>query len=544
MIRRPPRSTLFPYTTLFRSICFVLFNKPFRNINRGNLVNSINGKNCLVGVEFDVNGKSYLVKRGIKPNLFEIYEDGILLNQESSTRDYQKILEDQILKYNFRTFTQVVILGSASFVPFMELPKASRREVIEDVLDISIFSAMNSITKNELASIKDEYQDVESELKILKVKVESQEKHIKFILESKASQINEQKEKLISLENRNSEIEKLASELNTKINELKSTISDKDEVLTNQRICEKKINTLETKMKYVDDEISFFLEEDICSTCKQDISQEHKSKIIDDLGQKKVKQDSNLEVLNKASLILNERMDVILDVESQIKKITDSVRQLQHEFSFNKNEIQKMNDEISKSNVSSDIDGENKKLTQIKTEGISFVERKKELLKQKQLREEALILLKDNGIKTKIVKEYLPVINKSINQYLDQMDFFCNFNIDEEFNEVIKSRYRDNFSYENFSQGEKQRIDIAIMLTFREIAKMKNSLNCNLLVLDEIFSSTLDPTAVSFLVDLLNSMESSNTFVITHHPDDIEESFGRHIKFKKVNNFSVSEEVL
>lgn len=526
------------------ALCFVLFNKPFRkSINRGQLINSINNKNCLVTTKFSNSGNKYVVSRGIKPGIFEIFENGVLLNQESSTRDYQRILEEQILKFNFKTFTQVVLLGSASFIPFMELPKASRREVIEDVLDIGVFSTMNEILKRELSLTKEQLISSENKILLAKERIESQKKLISVISESNESQINEEQEKIEILKKRNSELSLNVAIIKSQIASKEMGLSKFEEIPENRKKAGRILSKVNDAIERIEKEFEFFHDHEECPTCSQNITHEHKGKISSDLEIEKTKQLDKKEILEAAIKKLDISISEMEKIRSEINELNSKFNNIKYESDYNSNLISQSQKSIKQKQQKCNVDSEKQKLKQLAAEAIEITETRLNLLEEKKIQDQAVLLLKDNGIKTSIIKEYLPIINRQINKYLSSMDFFCNFEIDEEFNEIIKSRYRDTFSYGSFSQGQKQRIDIAIMYTFREIAKMKNSLNTNILVLDEIFSSSLDNTAVSFLVDMLNSMDGINVFVVTHHPDEFEESFDRHIQFKEVNNFSIMSEV-
>jgi DNA repair exonuclease SbcCD ATPase subunit len=525
------------------ALCFVLFNKPFRNVNRGQLINSINNKNCLVTVKFTSGGNRYVVSRGMKPNIFEIYENDTLFTKESSSKDYQKILEEQILRYNFKTFTQVVLLGSASFVPFMELPKASRREVIEDVLDIGVFSSMNEILKKELSVTKDELNIAESNILIFKEKVDAQRKIISLIESSNETQIKEINDQIQDLINHLIDLSKSKGNLESDKNSLGDGLDEIVDLENRKSIGSNLRLRIEERISKIEKELEFFHDNETCPVCSQNISSDHKESIVDSLHERKNKQEDKLSDTKTTLESIESELLILKKKKKQLEGIENKVSQIDEQIRFITNQITKLNKSLEQKQQVNDVEKEKIELEKITEQAISLVKTKKELQKNKALQEQALLLLKDNGIKTSIIREYLPVINIKINQYLASMDFFCNFEIDEEFNEVIKSRHRDDFSYASFSQGQKQRIDIAIMFTFREIAKMKNSLNTNILVLDEIFSSSLDKTAVTFLVDMLNSLKDTNTFVVTHHPDEFEDVFDRHIQFKEVNNFSIMKDL-
>lgn len=525
------------------AICFVLFGKPFRSINKPQLVNSINNKNCFGEVDFSENGKKYTIKRGIKPALFEIWEDGVLLNKEAASKDYQKILEEQILRFNYKTFTQVVILGSATFVPFMELPKASRREVIEDILDIGVFSKMNDILKGEVSLLKENLSDMEYNIKIHGEKIKSQNKIISVIElsnEEKRQTLIKNRESLIAT---NAEVKVRGEKLRTENVRLEQELAPITELQTKLTEGEKNLTKIKMLVGENINRISFFDNHQSCPTCSQEISESHKENIVSNHQIKINELTNKKDIIDSAVKSIKRKITKLEENYPLLEKVRQGLSAAQYEYKFNNGEISKIDVNLESLNKSGDIETEQEMLVKMKDEAVSLLHKKLDMLSEKQLKEQALVLLKDSGIKTSIIRDYLTVINRKINEYLESMDFFCAFHIDEEFNEVIKSRHRDNFTYESFSQGQKQRIDIAIMLCFREIAKMKNSMNTNLLVLDEIFSSSLDKSTVAFLVDMLNDMEGSNVFVVTHHPDEFQESFDRHLEFIDFKNFSIMKEV-
>ncbi len=528
-------------STILDALCFSLFGKPFRNINKGQLVNSINGKKCLVEVEFEVNGKDYTIKRGIKPNLFEIWQDGELINQDAAVKDYQKVLEQQILKLNYKTFTQVVILGSASFVPFMQLPPGQRREVIEDILDIRIFSTMNQLLKEKAQETKDAIIKTENDIKIAKDKVESQQTIIKTITEAKAESINNILSKISA---NNDEISKAESEISTivaEIDTLKASIKDKDTVAADIEKAKTIKSKLLQKIETCEHNTEFFTEHDVCPSCNQDIAEEYKESIIKDLNAKMLDNNNKIGELETILTNLNSNL-------SKINKVVEEITDKNIELSTRNSTITLLNKQIKEleaetERVKSDttnIDEEKAKLKQLASDAITKINTKTALQEQRNLEEVANALLKDTGIKTAIIREYLPIMNKLINKYLNAMDAYIQFELDEAFNETVKSRFRDDFTYASFSEGEKMRIDLAILFTWRQIAKMKNSVNTNLLLLDEIFDSSLDTAGTDYFLNLMNQFgENSNIFVISHKGDQLFDKFRSVIKFEKRNDFSV-----
>ena len=528
-------------STILDALCFSLFGKPFRNINKGQLVNSINGKKCRVEIEFDVNGKEYKVIRGIKPNVFEIWQDGELINQDAAARDYQKVLEQQILKLNYKTFTQVVILGSASFVPFMQLPSAQRREVIEDILDIRIFSTMNQLLKEKAVETKNEITRIESQLSNAKSKVDAQQTLIKTIAQAKEevivglqSKIDANSESILSTQ---SDIQQLVSD----IAELSQQISKKDR-LADEIEKAKTIKTkLSQKVETCEHNAEFFTENDICPQCSQEIPDDYKSKIIHDLHMKM--QDSNGKI-TELETVLGGLQTKLKDINSIVDQITDKNIEMSTKRStvdlLNKQNVGLLVEITQHKSDTTNVDEEKRKLKDLAQEAMDKIKLKTFLQEQRNIEEVANILLKDTGIKTAIIREYLPIMNKLINKYLNAMDAYIHFELDEAFNEIVKSRFRDEFTYASFSEGEKMRIDLAILFTGRQIAKMKNSVNTNLLILDEIFDSSLDTAGTDYFLNLMNTLgENSNIFVISHKGDQLFDKFRSVIKFEKRNDFSV-----
>jgi DNA repair exonuclease SbcCD ATPase subunit len=528
-------------STILDALCFSLFGKPFRNINKGQLVNSINGKGCSVEVEFDINGKEYKIIRGIKPNVFEIWQDGEMINQDAASRDYQKILEQQILKLNYKTFTQVVILGSASFVPFMQLPTSQRREVIEDILDIRIFSTMNSLLKEKVQETKDAIAKVENEISTAKTKVDAQTQLIKTINEAKtnaietiATKITANNAEILSAEG---EIESILSEINT----LKASINDKETVTEDIDKAKSIRSKLLQKIETCEHNTEFFSEHDVCPSCNQDIAEEYKQAIVQDLNKKLEDNNSKIGELETVLTKLNTQLSKITEIQSQITDKNIELSTRNSTITLLNKQIKEMQIEIESAKTdTTNIDEEKAKLKELATEAITKIHTKTTLNEQRNLEEVANILLKDTGIKTAIIREYLPIMNKLINKYLQAMDAYIHFELDEAFNESVKSRFRDDFTYASFSEGEKMRIDLAILFTWRQIAKMKNSVNTNLLLLDEIFDSSLDTAGTDYFLNLMNQFgENTNIFVISHKGDQLFDKFRSVIRFEKRNDFSI-----
>jgi DNA repair exonuclease SbcCD ATPase subunit len=527
-------------STILDALCFGLFGKPFRKINKPNLLNSINQSGAMVEVEFSIGKKFYKIVRGIKPNVFEIYCNDVLMNQDAASKDYQEILEKNILKLNFKSFTQVVILGSASFVPFMQLSPADRRTIIEDLLDIQIFSSMNGLVKEKMSAIKD------STIKT------------KHSWELKNEQITWVKTSIAEHQNRNTEeIEKKKQEVNQSIDQsftiqrdieliqkhidvLQSKIADKLAVEKKSKKLLQLESKIETNIKKNEKDIAFYEEHDNCPTCRQTIVGDFKEDQVKERKSKVTTQRQGLEEIAAQIVQANQRIEEIQNIIKHINAHNNEIVKHNSTISAVNQYIGKLQKEIQELTSRKDtLEEENEKLKTLKEELISLNQQQEELATEKQYYEFAGSLLKDTGIKTKIIRQYLPIMNKLINKYLTSMDFFVNFNINEQFEETIKSRHRDEFSYANFSEGEKMRIDLALLLTWRQIAKLKNSTNTNLLILDEVMDSSLDVSGTEEFLKLIHEMGAdTNVFVISHKSDQLFDKFRSVIRFEKYNNFS------
>jgi DNA repair exonuclease SbcCD ATPase subunit len=523
------------------SITFALFGKPFRKINIPQLVNTVNEKGCLVEIEFERGSDTYIVRRGLGPRLFEIYKNGDLLNQDAKSLDYQELLEQQILKMNYKTFTQVVILGSSAFVPFMQLSASDRRNVIENILDINIFSTMNVVLKGKILSLKETLKNYASKIEIEKSKISSQENLINT-LEKKNKEDNQ--EKLDRIEELKTNIlEKESWIISNNLYDpekgintnLEATKKNKNKILS----ITKAIAEVEAEQKKFEKEIKFFQENKTCPTCSQNIDDSvKKSKIL----------SNNLEISdikNKVDLGNKSIKDIEMQNQSlenalkELQKTLDHVKQLNRDIEAFKTEIKRIESSLKKTSFTDEIHTQSEHLKTYKSNLSLLDEEKQQFSDDLMYHELASDLLKDGGVKAKIIKYYLPHMNKFINKFLTSMDFFVQFHLDEEFNEHIKSRHRDEFSYMNFSEGEKMRIDLALLLSWREVAKMKNSVHCNLLILDEVFDSSLDSVGMDELMKLLKSVsQNCNVYVISHKSDQLMDKFTNVITFEKKNNFS------
>ena len=525
-------------STVLDALCFGLFGKPFRGINKAQLINSVNMSGALVEVEFEIGSKKIKVVRGIKPNVFEIYVNGKMYNQDANVRDYQKYLEQQILKLNYRSFTQVVILGSSTFIPFMQLKSKHRREVVEEILDIQIFSIMNMILKQKLKTNAEEIRDVEYNVSLTEEKVELQENYINEIKKNKDKLLGEKSSLFASNEEEIYKRQKKVSEFENTNILLLNRISDADSIKSKYQKLQSIRSTLNEKHRAHSSTINFFETNEDCPTCQQHISELFKTDIIET----KVKETDKI---SKGLSELKDELEKYKERQKEIVNIADGIRE--HEVQIAKDNESILQLEKFNSTLQSEIDqlqhadvnkNDYEKLGELKSSLINLREQKSKLIEDKTYSETAKNMLQDTGIKTKIIKQYLPIMNKLINTYLTSMEFYVNFTLDENFEETIKSRYRDDFSYSSFSEGEKMRIDLALLFTWRAIAKMKNSANTNLLILDEIFDSSLDGTGTDEFLKILNTLGDENVFVISHKQDALADKFRSTIKFDKIKNFS------
>lgn len=522
------------------SITFALFGKPFRKINIPQLVNSINKKDCVVELDFEIGTDKYFVRRGLAPKIFEIYKNGELLNQDAKNKDYQDHFEEQILRMNYKSFTQVVILGSSSFVPFMQLPAADRRAVIEDILDINVFTTMNMILKGRIAETKTVLYAYDSDLNLENEKMQLKKKFIQSLKNKSSESIDKINDKLKTL---NDDCDKVAKKRKEQQDKLAGISFDQ----TAKTKAEKTVKTLEklkTQIQQNHDnctkEIGFYHDNDNCPVCKQAITEAFKeeqvgsktaklseySKAIGEIDSKLTEEETNLENFEK--------------IQEEIRDLKLSIVQLNSTYDNLTNNIKSLTKDLEQSSVSTaEIETEIKELEAIQTRIDAIKEERTKLQENLRCMEIASMLLRDSGIKGKIIKNYLPIINKTVNKFLTAMDFFAQFNLDEEFNETIKSRNRDTFSYMSFSEGEKMRIDLSLLLAWREVARVKNSANCNLLILDEVFDSSLDAVGAEEFMKLLTGLDSkTNIFVISHRADSLVDKFSTVITLEKKKNFS------
>lgn len=511
-------------STFLDAISFGLFGKPFRKVKLGQLVNSINQKNCMVELEFDVGGKEYLIKRGLKPAKFEIYVNGTMNDQMASARDSQDFLERYVLRMNERSFRQIVVLGSGSFIPFMRLGAGDRRSIIEELLDIQIFSVMNDLVKNRIGDNKDNLTNCEHQIELLEQAIRIQEEHLKSIQDNNEDAIREKKEEL-------DQCEKQITDLNEEISGFREKIQDYNSKQTKYRKLTDFKSKITSKKAHICGQIKLVTENSECPECTQAITDEHQGKVTKKLGVKNDELDEAITDIDGQMLEVVQRINEIEDILTKISEKSNSISGIEEYSGRLKKRLAETlhpvesssDDELSKRKNDLDDARNTKYDIQSKKHHLNTVQE----------------LLKDSGIKTVIIRNYLPLINQLINKYLSALNFYINFQLDEAFNETIKSRGRDAFQYGSFSEGEKLRIDLALLFTWREVAKLKSSVATNLLVLDEIFDSSLDSTGVEDFLGILNSLgDDTHAFVISHKGDQILDKFGRVITVEKEQNFS------
>ena len=528
-------------STMLDALAFALFGKAHRNISKPQLVNTINNKDCVVEIEFTVSGSNLKVVRGIKPNKFEIWKDGSMINQSSHAKEYQKILEQNIIKLNHKSFHQIVVLGSSSFIPFMQLPAQHRRDVIEDLLDINVFSKMNQILKEKNSILKDDLKSVDYDAELNKEKLDLQNKYIKEVEALSVEQINS---KEADISNAQKEIDTIQSEnisLSAEIEERSDGLQeslkenhDKQQSLLHYQA------EFNQKIKMLVKETKFYEENDTCPTCTQDISSEVRDAKLATAKEKATELNSAVRDVSEKSLIVESAIERLTNTAGEIRDKTSIITSNNKTISRLQEQIKSINNSIEQIRGSGgDLSKSRKELEALKKLKDDLFEKRLYLNESLSYNSIILEMLKDTGIKTKIIKQYLPVINKLVNQYLQVLDFFVSFNLDESFSETIRSRHRDNFSYDSFSEGEKQRIDLALLFTWRHIAKMKNSVSTNLLILDETFDSSLDYEGVDNLMKIIHTLDDdTNIFVISHKGDILDGKFQNKLEFHKEKNFS------
>lgn len=532
-------------STLLDAICFGLFGRPFRKINKPQLVNSVNEKNLLVEIYFSIGKIEYEVRRGIKPNIFEIVKNGQMVDQSSKSRDYQKFLEENILGFNFKSFTQIVILGASSFVPFMQLSAADRRSIVEDLLGIEIFSTMNMLSKEHAHVLENEHSAVNYQYQLTQEKIDLTQKHVDDLENNNKKLIDKNKKDMKESQDEIFRLTKLNKDCADEIKDLIDSIVDQNKNTDELDLIKKYESQIKTRSRGGVKEKKFFETHESCPTCLQDINADFRTEMIAARDAVIVELDVGLSALKAKYSTLNRRAKEIQEVQNNILEINNSMLINNGVITTTEGFIQERKNDIAALEItavgdtSSDIDSLHCELKTIE-------EKIKILVEEKHYNGVVLNLLKDTGIKARIVAQYLPIMNKLINKYLAELDFFVTFELDDQFTETMKSRFRDIFSYSNFSEGEKQRIDIALLLTWRTIAGMRNSTSTNLLLFDEVFDASLDASGCDELIKILNNISGSaktNIFVISHKTDILLDKFEDVIRFSKKNNFSRMEKV-
>lgn len=527
-------------TTMLDAITFVLFGKPYRNINIPQLANSINEKDCLVEIEFVSGGVEYKIRRGLAPKLFEVYKSGKLVDQDAKSKDYQKMLEETILKMNYKSFCQVVILGSTNYVPFMRLPAADRRSIVEDLLDINVFSMMNTLLKGRMAQMKIDIADLEHKIELQKEKTIAQKRHIETLASKNKETIDRHEKEIQESYKQIEEYQKEIEEKQKKMDELiqlSSQINVDEDI---QRLTDLGKN-IQSEMKKIEKDISFYSTNDHCPSCSQKIDCEHKDKVLSERNTKKSELEKAVQLQQKQMTKLNEKLSEKTTLNNKIHLEQKMIQDIESQVSATNKYVKKLRTDIG--SIQSDtknIDEEQAKLKEMGQSGKELVENKLKLNDDMQYYSLASFLMKDTGIKSKIIKYYLPIMNKIINKYLAQMDFFVQFELNDSFEETIKSRHRDIFTYDSFSEGEKRKIDLSLLFAWRAVAQLKNSLNCNLLIFDEVLDGSLDDVATESFLSILKGLDKgTNIFVISHKSKELlQDKFQDHITFIKRNNFS------
>ena len=525
-------------STILDALMYVLYNKPYRNINKPQLINSINQKNLVVELEFFAGSDKYLIRRGMKPNVFEIEKNNNLINQSADARDYQEYLEKNILKLNFKSFSQIVVLGSASYVPFMQLPAAHRRAVIEDLLDIQVFSTMNNILKIRASDNKSNLSDIDFKINLVREKIKLQEQHVQKLTADKNSLIENAKNEIVKCEHNIVENTTKANELRDSIASLNETISDTQKVTARIQFMNKVEAQLNDKLNRLKKELSFFHDNDSCPTCKQEIDTNFKCTAVDT-------RKSSMQEVEEGIQKLREEYVKTTQRQAEIQKTLENISTLERQVSSINSDITMLNNLITRYTKEITLYEEQRAADLVVESTDEFKKELKEYEKEKNIASDykqvldiVANLLKDTGIKAKIIKQYIPIMNKLINKYLAAMDFFVNFELNENFEEKIKSRYRDEFSFESFSEGEKMRLNLAVLFAWRAIAKLRNSANVNILIFDETLDGSLDNSGIEdFLKIIYGLISDTNTIIISHKAETIDK-FSNVIRFEKHKNFS------
>jgi len=527
-------------STMIDALCYGLYGKAFRDIATPQLINTVNSNHMEVEIEFKIGRHVYLVKRGLKPRYFEVYQDNKLLNQDASARDYQEILEKQILKINHKSFKQIIVLGSSSFIPFMQLKSTDRKEVIEDLLDIGIFSVMGMLLKDKVSGTNEQLSNIDSQLLLMDDRIGMIHENIDRLQSQQEDDIKARQQTIKQAEDQIAEIESTINELNKVITALEEQLTDIDRLKRDQNQATKIYDKMLSKVERLKKEVNFYKNNDTCPTCLQPMDENHKHNNIEQRNTESREVEVGADDLKKIIEDFDNKIDINLKLQ---KEITNQQHKIIDNQSIVNSKNMLINDLKQQLNIVQSstkmIDADRKKLDILQNEREEIYRSKAELVRHKNTLSIATRLLKDTGIKSKIVKQYVPVINKLINKYLAAMDFYVQFELDEQFNETIKSRYRDQFSYASFSEGEKMRIDLALLFTWRAIAKLKNSASTNLLIMDEVFDSSLDSTGTDeFMKIVMDIVSDTNVYIISHKTDQLVDRFTNVIRFEKHKNFS------
>ena len=527
-------------STILDALCFGLFNKPFRKITKPQLINSVNLADCRVEIQFTIGKVDWQINRGMKPTVFEIYKNGVQLNQSASAAEQQKWFEQNVLKLNYKSFTQIVVLGSSTFVPFMQLPAAGRREVIEDILDIRIFSAMNTVLKDRIKENKEAVSEIDYSISLLKDKVDVQKRFIEDLKKQGEDNVTLWQEEITKLEldikSSHLELERYMRDIDTMTHQMNDLPNPQKEL---DKLNEFHIK-FRSKIKDMESSIKFLTSNDVCPTCNQDITEEFKNYNITSGKEKISKLESALEDIESKEKTLTDSLNQRNVIQKEINQVQNKINNCFSAINWKQNKVKETENQIQsiKSNTDS-VDREREKMKTLIEQGKGQELQRRQISKRSTELKIIGDILKDGGVKSTIIRKYLPVMNTLINKHLQELEFYVNFNLDDTFNETIKSRFRDEFSYASFSEGEKMRIDLALLFTWREVAKLKNSVNTNILILDEIFDSSLDGNGTADFINILRTVtDGNNVFVISHKEDMLHDKFDNVIQFKKVKNFS------
>jgi len=527
-------------STILDALCFGLFNKPFRKITKPQLINSVNLADCRVEIQFTIGKVDWQINRGMKPTVFEIYKNGVQLNQSASAAEQQKWFEQNVLKLNYKSFTQIVVLGSSTFVPFMQLPAAGRREVIEDILDIRIFSAMNTVLKDRIKENKEAVSEIDYSISLLKDKVDVQKRFIEDLKKQGEDNVTLWQEEITKLEldikSSHLELERYMRDIDTMTHQMNDLPNPQKEL---DKLNEFHIK-FRSKIKDMESSIEFLTSNDVCPTCNQDITEEFKNYNITSGKEKISKLESALEDIESKEKTLTDSLNQRNVIQKEINQVQNKINNCFSAINWKQDKVKETENQIQsiKSNTDN-VDREREKMKTLIEQGKGQELQRRQISKRSTELKIIGDILKDGGVKSTIIRKYLPVMNTLINKHLQELEFYVNFNLDDTFSETIKSRFRDEFSYASFSEGEKMRIDLALLFTWREVAKLKNSVNTNILILDEIFDSSLDGNGTADFINILRTVtDGNNVFVISHKEDMLHDKFDNVIQFKKVKNFS------